>query len=408
MKILFITDNFPPEVNAPASRTFEHCREWVKKGEEVTVITCFPNFPYGKIYNGYKNKLISKEVIEGINIIRVWSFLAPNKGFFLRTLDFISFAISSLLAGLFIKTDIIVTTSPQFFSAISSSILSLFKNRKFVLEIRDMWPQQIVSSTNISNDNWIIKLFYWLSKKVYHSSDLIITVTKSFAEEIQEIIKDKEKKIEVVYNGVDRSFFSPREKNIKLIKKLNLVEKRVISYIGTHGLNQNLQFIVRTITKINNSNNNDIHFLFVGAGADKDKILTLSKQLNIDNITFVNQVSKTEVVEYLSITDISIVPLRNSRTYLGVVPSKIFENASMRIPILLGVDGESRSIIEKYGSGIYYEPENEKDFIDKLNILLKKDPEKFSEGCNSLANDFNRQKLALEMLEILRDLHEKS
>ena len=113
MRILFLTDNFPPEVNAPASRTYDHAKEWVKAGHDVTVITCFPNFPKGKVYDGYRNKLYQREQVGGINVIRVWSYIAANKGFFKRTLDFISFSITSFIAGLFVKTDVIVATSDR-------------------------------------------------------------------------------------------------------------------------------------------------------------------------------------------------------------------------------------------------------------------------------------------------------
>jgi hypothetical protein len=119
MKLLFLTDNFPPEVNAPANRTYEHCKEWVKHGVEVTVITCAPNFPKGKVYKGYKNKLIQKEVIDGIKVIRVWSYITSNEGFFKRILDYISYAFMAFWVGVFQKTDLIVATSPQFFTAVS-------------------------------------------------------------------------------------------------------------------------------------------------------------------------------------------------------------------------------------------------------------------------------------------------
>ena len=138
MKILFLTDNFPPEVNAPATRTFEHCTEWVKQGAEVTVITCFPNFPKGKIYEGYKNKLYQKESINGITVIRVWSFMAANKGVIKRLLDFNSYAIMSFFVGIFCRTDLIIGTSPQFFTAISAFFLSLFKRKPWVMEVRDI------------------------------------------------------------------------------------------------------------------------------------------------------------------------------------------------------------------------------------------------------------------------------
>ncbi len=119
MKILFLTDNFPPEVNAPATRTYEHCKEWVKQGEEVTVITCTPNFPQGKVYTGYRNRLYQKEIMDGIRVIRIWSYITANEGFLKRTLDYISFSVTSFFAGLFQQADIIIATSPQFFTALS-------------------------------------------------------------------------------------------------------------------------------------------------------------------------------------------------------------------------------------------------------------------------------------------------
>ena len=146
MKLLFITDNYPPEVNAPASRTFEHINIWKKKKDvEITVITCFPNFPQGKIFNGYKNKLFSIENVAGVKIIRLWTYIAPNNGIFRRLVDFISFAISSSIAGLFLKFDIVIATSPQFFTTFAAFFLSKVKNKPWIFELRDLWPESIRS-----------------------------------------------------------------------------------------------------------------------------------------------------------------------------------------------------------------------------------------------------------------------
>ena len=142
MKLLFITDNYPPEVNAPASRTYEHINIWNKKQDiEITVLTCFPNFPKGKLFKGYKNKLFSIEYVEGVRIIRLWTYIAPNDGIFRRLLDFISFAISSSIAGLFIKFDIVLATSPQFFTTFAAFFLSKVKNKPWIFELRDLWPE---------------------------------------------------------------------------------------------------------------------------------------------------------------------------------------------------------------------------------------------------------------------------
>ena len=158
MNILFLTDNFPPEVNAPASRVYDHCAQWVREGHNVTVITCFPNFPLGKIFAGYKNSLFYKEDMSGIKVIRVWTFIAPNEGIFMRTFDYISFMISSFVAGLFLKRlDVIIGTSPQFFTVISAFMLSHLKSVPWVFELRDIWPESIRAVGAIHNKTWIFR-----------------------------------------------------------------------------------------------------------------------------------------------------------------------------------------------------------------------------------------------------------
>ena len=168
MKILFLSDNFYPEMNAPANRTFEHCKEWVKKSNiEITVITCVPNFPKGKVYDGYKNKLFQTEIIEGIKVIRVWSYIAENKNTVKRTLDFISFSFSSFWVGLFQEFDVVIGTSPQFFTTISAFLLSKIKRKPWVFELRDLWPESI-KSVGMINNNSIYKFLEKLELFLYN------------------------------------------------------------------------------------------------------------------------------------------------------------------------------------------------------------------------------------------------
>lgn len=399
MKILFLTDNFPPEVNAPATRTYEHCKEWVQQGAEVTVITCFPNFPKGKVFDGYVNKWKQTEYIDGIKVIRVWSFIAANKGFLKRTIDFISFSITSFLTGLFIKTDIIVATSPQFFTALSGKALSFFKRKPWVMEVRDLWPESI-KTVGAMKDNWIIKFLEYLERKCYRSAKKIITVTESFKTEI--IAKGIDgKKISVIKNGANLELFQPIEKNTRLIEKLELQNKIVLGYIGTHGMAHKLDFLMDCAKELENTN---YHFLFIGSGAEKENLLDKLENEAIQNITMLDSVSKKEIVKYLSILDISLINLKKDDLFKTVIPSKIFENAAMEIPIMIGVDGESREIVESFNAGLYYESENIHDFIQKLNQLdVLKSKDKYGLGGKKLAQFYDRKRLALEMLELLKD-----
>ncbi len=399
MKILFLTDNFPPEVNAPATRTYEHTKEWVKQGHEVTVVTCAPNFPQGKVYKGYKNRLIQKETIDGIKVVRVWTYITANEGFFKRIIDYISFSISSFLAGLTIKTDVIIATSPQFFTALSGRWLSFFKRKPWIMEIRDLWPES-VKSVSAVNDSKIFTFFEWLELRLYKNATTLVTVTDAFKQRITER-GIKPDKIFVVKNGANLDLYQAREKSQDLLKKLGLENRFIVGYIGTHGMAHKLDFILESITDLEDR---DIHFLFVGDGAEKQKLLNLQQKLGAQNVTFLPPISKEQVPEYLSITDITLVPLKKSDTFKTVIPSKIFEASAMQKPILLGVQGESQEIIEQFEAGVCFEPENKTDFLEKL-MLLKNNKDlyaKLQEGCLTLAKAFDRKAKANDLIEIVQ------
>lgn len=401
MKILFLTDNFPPEVNAPASRTFEHVKEWHKAGHDITVITCAPNFPKGEVYAGYKNKLYQTEMMDGVKVVRVWSYIAENKGFVKRTLDYISYSVTSFFAGLFQKTDIIVATSPQFFTALSGRTLAFWRHKPWIMEVRDLWPESI-KTVGAMKDNMFIRYFEWEEMRCYKSAKKIVVVTDSFKRTL--ISRGvPEGKISVVKNGVSRDLFKPQPKDEALVKSLGLEGKRIIGYIGTHGMAHKLDFILRCAK--NMEGKNDYHFLLIGSGAEKANLLKMKEDMDITNVTMLDSVPKSEVHRYISILDLSLINLKKSPLFTTVIPSKIFENAGMEIPIIMGVEGEAQEIVEKYGAGLCFEPENEADFNEKLTMLLSDDDlyQRCKEGCRRLSMDFDRKKLASDMLEVIEE-----
>lgn len=400
MKILFLTDNFPPEVNAPASRTYEHCRRWVELGDDVTVITCAPNFPQGKVYNGYKNRLWQTENVDGIRVIRVWSYIVANKGFLKRTLDYISFSVSSFIAGLFVKADVIIATSPQFFTALSGRTLHFWKRTPWIMEVRDLWPESI-KTVGAMKDNMFIRYFEWEERRCYRSAKHIVVVTDSFKRKLQTRGVDASK-ISVVKNGVDRTLFTPAaSKDPELMKALNLRGKSVVGYIGTHGMAHKLDFILDCADKLQKSNP-EFHFIFIGNGAEKENLCKKKDELGLHNVTMLDSVPKVEVRRYISLLDVCLINLRKSELFTTVIPSKIFENAAMEVPILMGVEGEAQELIEHYEAGICFEPENETDFIQKLREISKPEVQnRLKSGCRRLALDFDRNRLAKNMQEFI-------
>ena len=398
MKILFLTDNFPPEVNAPATRTYEHCCEWVKAGHEVTVITCFPNYPTGKVYQGYKNSLFGKtESMNGIKVVRVWSYMTANKGFAKRILDFISFSVTSFFAGLFQSCDIIIATSPQFFTALSGRTLHWFKRKPWVMEVRDLWPDSI-KAVGAMKGNFILDYFSKEEKWCYKSADKIVVVTNSFKKDI--IAKGiPAEKIHIIKNGANTELFKPREKSQELLERHNLKGKKILGYIGTLGMAHKIDFLIDCI-----KGSSEYILMILGNGAERENLEKKIQEEGISNVVLLDSVPKHEVPDYIALQDAALINLRKSDLFKTVIPSKIFETAAMRIPILLGVDGEAREIIEEFGAGIYYEPENMDDFKKKLESLFssKEIYQSCQEGGEKLAKAYDRKRLAAEMLKIIQ------
>lgn len=401
MHILFLTDNFPPEVNAPASRTFEHCREWVRAGHQVTVITCVPNFPKGKVFDGYRNALWQSEEMSGIQVIRVWSYITANEGFVKRILDYQSFMVAATLASPFVRgVDVVLGTSPQLFTTCAAYVVSRLKRIPFVFELRDLWPESIRAVGAIGNLR-VLDALEWLELFLYRKAARIVSVTESFKRNLISRGIDADK-ITVVTNGVDTSRFQPQPRDAELASQLGLQGKFVAGYIGTHGLAHSLETLLEAARRLQDDPaGRDIHLLFLGDGANKQKLMAQAKAMGLDNVVFVDSVAKEQVVRYWSLLDVSIIHLKKTELFTSVIPSKLFECMGMGIPVLHGVAGESADIVEREGCGRVFEPENV-DALCKGLIEMKLDPamrENLQRKALAAAGNYDRRKLALRMLE---------
>lgn len=406
MHILFLTDNFPPEVNAPASRTFEHCREWVSSGAQVTVITCAPNFPKGAVFPGYKNRLWQQETVNGIRVIRVWSYIAANEGTLKRILDYVSFMVTASLAGLFVrKVDVVVGTSPQFFTACAAWLVGSLRRLPWVFELRDLWPESI-KAVGALKDSFAIRLLERLEMFLYRKATRIIGVTHAFKDVLTKRGIDAAK-IDVVTNGVDLTNFAPQKKNAELARKLGIENCFVAGYIGTHGMAHGLETLLEAASKLQQAGDaDDVRILFLGDGARKAHLMQQAQEMGLRNVVFVDSVPKAEVARYWSLLDVSIIHLRKTELFGSVIPSKLFECMGMGIPVLHGVPGESAQIVRDEGVGEVFESDNASELVDVLR-RLRADPERFGNyQRNGLqaAKRYDRKSLAAKMMIILKEL----
>lgn len=403
MHILFLTDNFPPEVNAPASRTFEHCRNWVRAGHHVTVVTCAPNFPQGKVYPGYRNKLWQTEDMEGIKVVRVWSFITANEGFVRRTLDYLSYMFSAVLASFFVrKPDLVIGTSPQFFTACAAYFVSCTKRVPFVFELRDLWPESIRAVGAMEN-SFFISCLEKVEMFLYRKAAKIISVTESFRQSLITRGIDGDK-IAVVFNGVDSSRFFPMSKDPVLLERYGLAGKYVVGYIGTHGMAHALETILETADKIRKCHGGDtFRFLFLGNGARKKALQRSAEEKGLENVVFIDSVPKEKVTSYWSLLDVTVIHLKNLPLFETVIPSKLFESMGVGIPVLHGVAGESAKIVADGKVGYLFAPENSDDLLEKLLLISRNQgaTQQLKKNCFALAEKFDRELMAGIMLNHL-------
>jgi glycosyltransferase involved in cell wall biosynthesis len=372
MRILFLSHYFPPEVNAPASRTFEHCREWAREGHEVTVVTCAPNHPRGEVYPGYRNRLWQEERREGIRVIRIWTYMAANQGFARRTLNYVSFMVSAVAAVPRLpRADVVITTSPQFFNGLAGYFVGRLKRIPWVLEIRDLWPESILTVGAVRNQT-IIRFLSWLERFAYRKADHIVPNTDAFRRYM--IGKGvPEGKITVVKNGADLERYVPADRDPALARELGLEGKFVAAYFGTHGMAHHLETVLEAAERLRGEP--DVMLLLVGDGAERARLLGRKEAMGLTNVLMLGQQAKERMPALWAAADVSLVLLKRSDLFKTVIPSKIFEAMAMERPLILGVEGEAKALVEEAGAGVCIQPESDAALADAV-LAFARDPDR--------------------------------
>ncbi len=402
MKVLFLSHYFPPEVNAPATRTYEHCRRWVELGHEVTVVSCVPHHPMGKVYPGYRNRWFQTEEKDGIRAIKLFTYITANEGFLKRTWNYLFFMLMCLIClPRLPKADIVISTSPQFFNGLAGYFVARFKGCPWVLEIRDLWPESIIAVGALKNRHQIAVLEA-IERFVYRKADHIVAVTRAFRAHILARGGDASR-ISVIRNGVDLSFFEPASRDEAYAQSLGVSEKFVAAYVGTHGMAHGLDTLIEVAELL--SSRPDIQLLLAGDGAERKRLQTEIARRGLTNIRTLGQLPKSDMPRLWSISDISLVILKKNDLFLTVIPSKIFESMAMQKPIVLAVAGESAELIEEAGAGCCVEPENADAIAGAITGLADDRARCRAIGDHAstyVAQHFDRRQLADQFEAVLR------
>jgi glycosyltransferase involved in cell wall biosynthesis len=343
--------------------------------------------------------------MDGIRVIRVWTYITANEGFLRRILDYVSFMFSATLAAPFVrKVDIVVGTSPQFFTACAAYLVSRMKRIPFVFELRDLWPESI-KAVGAMGDSLAIRMLERIEMFLYRKADAIVAVTQSYKRRLVERGVDG-RKIHVVTNGVDLSRFAPKARDATLARELGVDGCFVGGYIGTHGLAHGLETLLDAAEMFQRQGPADVRLLFLGDGARKGELMEDARRRGLHNVVFLDSVPKADVVRYWSLLDVSIIHLRDTDLFSNVIPSKMFESMGMGIPLLHGVPGESAAIVEREGVGIVF-PSGDGQALYDAMLLMKNDAARFEElrkRCVEAAPAYDRTRLAAKMLEVLADV----
>lgn len=396
-------------MGAPAARASELARHWAGMGHDVTVLTGFPNHPTGKVPLEYRRKLrrlVTSEAFEGAKVVRSWLLPFPNRKSYERMLNYSSFCLSAASTGMFLeRPDVLIASSPQLLVALSGWWLALWKRTRFVFEVRDLWPESLAAVGIGDTDSVLHRSLSRIAGFLYRQADRIVVVTPAFEEYLVDRWKVPREKISIVENGVETELFSPQNCD-QLRRHLNAHGRFIVSYIGTMGMAQGLDTLIASAARLQNTAP-EVLFLLIGEGADKERIRNLAAARSLTNILFLDQQPRARIPDFISASDASLVLLKKTDLFKTVIPTKMLEFMSCARPLILGVDGQAREIMERARAGVFIEPGNSEELVNAV-IRLVNDPilreELGKNGRRHIIQNFSRERTASNYIEILQSI----
>jgi len=403
MRILFLTQYYPPEIGAPQNRLHELAVRLKANGVDVEVLTALPNYPKMEVHEAYKNGKLREEIIDNIPVHRSWIYVSKSKGIISRLLNYFSFVWSSYWRGRKLDSfDYLLVESPPLFLGYSAMRLSRKLNAKLIFNVSDLWPESAEKLGIVTNQR-LLSLAYNLEAKCYNKSTLITGQTQGIVDDIKRRFPNK--KVYWLPNGVNVNFYNPERIEDSDFRERNNFKSTdlLLFYGGILGYAQGLEIILKAAKLIEDKP--EVQFIIQGSGPEKDKLVNLKAELKVTNVHFFDPVSKSEMPSIVKAIDVALVPLKNLPLFQGAIPSKVFEALAMKKPLLLGVDGEARQhFIEKAQAGLFFLPENEEDLIRQIRQIVENPGELIEMGNNArsyVSTHFNRDKIALDFLKLL-------
>ncbi|WP_395655400.1 glycosyltransferase family 4 protein [Flavobacterium sp.] len=409
MRILVLHQYFLEENDSGGSRWNEITKFWSDQEHEITVLGGMIHANGNEKLPEYKGKWFKRKHQGNVEVIRCHVSESYNLNFLGRLWGYFSFMFSSLYAGIFMtkgKYDVIIVTSPPLFVGMSGYIISLFKRSPFLFEIRDLWPESAID-TGVVKNKLIIKLAFMFERFIYKRAKLINVLTPAFQKKLIEVKQIAKEKIIFIPNAADFSLSDDLLTNFDaeaFRKQLEINDNFVITYVGAHGVANHLEQILDAALLLKDTN---VIFLLIGQGMEKPRLKEYAELKQIRNVKFLDPVPKKEVFKYILASDMGASVLKNVETFKTVYSNKTFDYLACKKPIFMAIDGISRELIEQADAGIFVEPENSKDFSEKIRLYLEKPNEIIRQGENGYQyakNNFDRIKLAQNYIDQIKKI----
>jgi glycosyltransferase involved in cell wall biosynthesis len=397
MKILYVSQYFPPETAAPASRVAELSRIWAHSGHQVTVLTGFPHHPTGQVPKEYRRKLyrlFMRDDRDGVSVRRSWLIPLPNRKSWERILTYASFCVSAACRGVFLgKPDVVIATSPQLLVGLAGLVIARFKRVPFVFEVRDLWPESLEAVGVSGRRSMLMRALGWVAGLLYRRSTHVVVVTHAFKEHLERHWGIPSTKISVVMNGVDHNLFAPKPPDSGIIQEFNLQGRFVVGYIGTMGNAHGPETLV-TAAEILKHADSEVLFLVVGDGAEKEQFSRMVEQKGLDNVRIAPAQSRARVPDLISAVQVCLVLLKNSKLFQTVIPTKLLEFMACGRPVVLAAEGEAAGLVKSAGAGICSPPEDGPALAHAI-LDLKTNPARLRD-CGIRGSDFIARTLTRE------------
>jgi glycosyltransferase involved in cell wall biosynthesis len=400
MRLLILTQYYPPEIGAPQNRLHELAIRLKSTGMEVEVLTALPNYPGREILENYKNRRNREEVIDGISVHRSGIYVSRSNGIVKRLLNYFSFVWTSYLRGKKLgKFDFLMVESPPLFLGYSAIWLSKKLKAKLIFNVSDLWPES-AEKLGIVTNKYLLKLAYQLEAKCYKEAYLVTGQTQGIVDDIASRFPSK--RIYYLPNGVDTSFYDSQKVLAGDFRERNGFKTTdfLIFYGGILGHAQGLEVVLNAANLLKDQRH--VHFILQGTGPEHEYLLQLKANLDLKQVHFFEPVQKKEMPSILKSVDVAIIPLKKLLLFEGAIPSKVYEALAMKKPLLLGVSGEAkRHFIDKAKAGLYFEPENHEDLARQVMSLVDNPQECLIMGENArnyVSLYFDRDKIAKDFL----------